>query len=45
VKESLEFCLACKACKSECPVNVDMATYKAEFMHHHYKGRLRPRDA
>ena len=44
VKESLDFCLACKACKSECPVNVDMATYKAEFMHHHYRGRLRPRE-
>jgi FAD/FMN-containing dehydrogenase/Fe-S oxidoreductase len=45
VKEALEFCLACKACKSECPVNVDMAAYKTEFMHHHYKGRLRPRAA
>lgn len=45
VREALDFCLACKACKTECPVNVDMATYKAEFMHHHYRGRLRPRDA
>ncbi|SMF72415.1 FAD/FMN-containing dehydrogenase [Tistlia consotensis] len=44
-REALDFCLACKACKNECPVNVDMATYKAEFMHHHYRGRLRPRDA
>ncbi len=44
VKDSLEYCLACKACKTECPVNVDMATYKAEFMHQHYKGRLCPRD-
>ena len=42
VKEALDLCLACKACRSECPVNVDMATYKAEFLHHHYKGRLRP---
>src|SRR3546814_16410359 len=32
-------------CKSDCPVNVDMATYKAEFMSHHYRGRLRPRAA
>jgi FAD/FMN-containing dehydrogenase/Fe-S oxidoreductase len=43
VRETLELCLACKACKSECPVNVDMATYKMEFLHHHYRGRLRPR--
>lgn len=43
VKESLEYCLACKGCKHECPVNVDMATYKAEFLHHYYEGRLRPR--
>jgi FAD/FMN-containing dehydrogenase/Fe-S oxidoreductase len=42
VLEALDLCLACKACKTECPVNVDMATYKAEFLAHHYKGRLRP---
>ena len=42
VRESLDFCLACKGCKHECPVNVDMATYKAEFLHHYYQGRLRP---
>jgi Fe-S oxidoreductase len=42
VKESLELCLSCKACKGECPVNVDMATYKAEFLSHYYEGRLRP---
>ena len=42
VKESLDLCLACKACKSECPVSVDMATYKAEFLAHHYEGRMRP---
>jgi FAD/FMN-containing dehydrogenase/Fe-S oxidoreductase len=42
VKESLDLCLACKACKSECPVSVDMATYKAEFLSHHFAGRLRP---
>ena len=42
VKESLDLCLACKACKSECPVSVDMATYKAEFLAHHYEGDSRP---
>lgn len=45
VKDALDLCLACKGCKTECPVNVDMATYKAEFLSHHYKGRLRPRVA
>jgi FAD/FMN-containing dehydrogenase/Fe-S oxidoreductase len=45
VKEALDLCLACKACKTECPVNVDMATYKAEFLAQHYKGRLRPLNA
>ncbi|MCX7521553.1 FAD-binding protein [Microbacterium sp. STN6] len=40
--EALDLCLACKGCKSDCPVNVDMATYKAEFLSHHYEGRLRP---
>jgi Fe-S oxidoreductase len=42
VKKSLDLCLACKACKSECPANVDLATYKAEFLSHYYEGRLRP---
>jgi Fe-S oxidoreductase/FAD/FMN-containing dehydrogenase len=42
VKESLDLCLACKACKSECPVSVDMATYKSEFLAHHYEGQPRP---
>ncbi len=42
VKESLDLCLACKGCKSDCPVNVDMATYKAEFLYNFYKGRFRP---
>ena len=42
VKESLDLCLACKACKGECPVNVDIATYKAEFLAQYYKNRLRP---
>jgi FAD/FMN-containing dehydrogenase/Fe-S oxidoreductase len=37
VKESLDLCLSCKACKTECPVNVDVATYKAEFLAHYYQ--------
>ncbi len=42
VKESLDLCLSCKACKSECPVSVDMATYKAEFLAHHFQDESRP---
>ena len=42
VKEALDLCLACKGCRVECPVNVDMATYKAEFLSHYYQGRRRP---
>src|SRR3954454_5117008 len=45
VKEALDLCLACKGCKHECPVRVDMATYKAEFLSHYYRRRLRPRRA
>ena len=45
VKESLDLCLACKGCKGDCPTQVDMATYKAEFMAHYYAGRLRPMPA
>ncbi len=45
VREALDLCLACKGCKGDCPVNVDMATYKAEFLSHYYAGRLRPRAA
>ncbi|HKS43564.1 MAG TPA: FAD-binding and (Fe-S)-binding domain-containing protein [Amycolatopsis sp.] len=42
VLDALDLCLSCKGCLSDCPVDVDMATYKAEFYHQHYKGRLRP---
>jgi FAD/FMN-containing dehydrogenase/Fe-S oxidoreductase len=43
VYEALDLCLACKACASDCPVNVDMASYKAEFLYQCYRRRLRPR--
>ncbi|HKT36414.1 MAG TPA: FAD-linked oxidase C-terminal domain-containing protein, partial [Nitrospira sp.] len=45
VNEALDLCLACKGCKADCPVSVDMATYKAEFLSHYYHGRLRPLSA
>jgi FAD/FMN-containing dehydrogenase/Fe-S oxidoreductase len=47
VHEALDLCLACKGCTNDCPVNVDMPTYKAEFLYHHYKSlrRWRPRYA
>lgn len=45
VLESLDLCLACKGCQSDCPMHVDMATYKAEFLSHYYENRLRPRHA
>jgi FAD/FMN-containing dehydrogenase/Fe-S oxidoreductase len=43
VRDALDLCLACKGCRSDCPAGVDMATYKAEFLSHHYRHRLRPR--
>jgi len=45
VKHSLDLCLSCKGCKSDCPVGVDVATYKSEFLSHYYEGRLRPLNA
>ncbi len=43
VRDALDLCLSCKGCKTDCPVNVDMATYKAEFLSKHYEGRVRPK--
>ncbi|HZL33696.1 MAG TPA: FAD-binding and (Fe-S)-binding domain-containing protein [Tepidisphaeraceae bacterium] len=43
VKDSLDLCMSCKGCKGDCPVNVDMATYKSEFLAHYYEGKIRPR--
>src|SRR5439155_21988500 len=45
VHDALDLCLACKGCKGECPVQVDMATYKAEFLSHYYEHHRRPRSA
>jgi Fe-S oxidoreductase len=47
VYDALDLCLACKGCTSDCPVQVDMPTMKAEFLHHHFKSlrRWRPRYA
>jgi Fe-S oxidoreductase len=43
VEESLDLCLACKGCASDCPAGVDMATWKAEVLHRRYRRRPRPR--
>ncbi len=45
LKEALDLCFSCKSCKSECPVQVDMATYKAEFLAHYSETHPRPRQA
>ncbi len=45
VKEALDLCLSCKGCKGDCPVSVDIATYKAEFLSHYYETKPRPRSA
>ncbi len=42
MREALDLCLSCKACKTECPVNVDIATYKSEFLSHYYEDRRHP---
>lgn len=43
VHDSLDLCLACKGCASDCPTGIDMATYKSEVLHQSYRRRLRPR--
>ncbi len=45
VKDALDLCLACKACRGECPMEVDMAAYKAEFLSHYHETKARPRSA
>jgi FAD/FMN-containing dehydrogenase/Fe-S oxidoreductase len=42
IRESLDLCLACKGCASDCPAGVDMASYKAEALYQAYRHRPRP---
>jgi len=42
VENALDLCLSCKACKTECPVQVDMAQYKSEYLAQRYKGKPHP---
>jgi len=42
IRDALDWCLACKGCRSDCPTHTDMASYKAEFLSHYYEKRMRP---
>jgi Fe-S oxidoreductase len=45
VMEALDLCLSCKGCTQDCPTGIDMPMFKAEFLYHRSKRRLRPRHA